>query len=352
MAAHQYEIIDILSIISQLIILFLIISVGVHGLIGFRKSTQIINIFKYLFIFCLFISSIYIFLAVTNDILYIEDKHFIKEGILTAISHGVYMLLLLILLATLIARLYFTFHGSVYAISNAQLFCIIVSYGLAVILAITYIWFFIAKYKVVMYVVAGTMGSIYVVLSIYTTTLFVRALFMLTTLRAISISNITNKNKIKLNQQQIETMTKASQYISLISLALLTSCLRFLLASIIETSITSIQTTKQRLKIWMMLQSLLFSTDCLINVLCLHLQYKFSKKYYDKYCKILENSWRPILILCAEKTMNKRYKTETKSETLDLEHVQCTSVSPVTPSIDNETKETNSIHSYESHYKL
>eukprot|EP01084_Bolivina_argentea_P266789 452667_1 len=338
MTTKQYEIIDIFSIISHLIILIMIICVGVHGLIGFHKSTTIINIFTYLFIFSLFISSIYIILAVVNDILYIEDKHFIEERILTAISHEAYMLLLLTLLATLISRLYFTFHASIYAISNAQLFCIIASYILAVILAISYMWFTIAivygsDYQIVVYGVIGTMGIVYVILTIYTTALFVRALFKLTTLRAISISNITKKNKIKLNKQQIEMMTKASRYISLISLALLTSCIRFLLAA----CITFIQTTEeQKQKISKMLNSLLFSTDCLINVLCLHLQYQFAKKYYDKYCKILENSWRSILILCAETTMNKRYKTETKSETSECEDEQCTSeVKEMNDVIDN-----------------
>eukprot|EP01083_Nonionella_stella_P252083 868982_1 len=136
----QYKNTAILSICSHLIVLSLIICLGVHGLIGFHKSTTTMNVFKYLFVVSLVLSSMWDILYIARGILYIQQMHFIGEAnIYVLLNFEMYILLLLTLLATLIARLHYTFNQSVYAVSDVKLFSIIMLYIFDIIFNILFV---------------------------------------------------------------------------------------------------------------------------------------------------------------------------------------------------------------------
>ena len=71
---------------------------------------------------------------------------------------------------------------------------------------------------------------------------------------------------------------------------------------IIEIIRTSFDISKFSSNIFVM-----YSFDCMINIICLYLQYPFATKYYYKYCKCITKLWNNLLIYKAQNALKQKY---------------------------------------------
>ena len=78
-------------------------------------------------------------------------------------------------------------------------------------------------------------------------------------------------------------MYAATKYIGLLSIAIISTVILALFSIIGKVSGMPMDND-----FWIFGKLILCSIDNLINIICLYLQFKFGKKYYDKYCKCLE----------------------------------------------------------------
>eukprot|EP01084_Bolivina_argentea_P312511 541044_1 len=313
---NAYPSFTILSLCCYMVIALMLLCLGVHGLIGFRKSETILNIFKYLFVLTIVSSLLFIMSEIVRYTLCVNGLILYGTS-LKLVSFGSYTLLTSTLLATLIGRLYFTFQKSIYSVSNAKLICMITTYIFTAILVICAAF----SHDIIFFCTATLYGITYIGLSIYATSLFAQALFKLTTVRAISISNMTKQNSVKLNEQQTETIAKTSRYISVISLAMFTTISTAFCIALADILISFMTVGHIEVLIVKMLLQTVLSCDCLVNVACVYMQYPFGRKYYDKHCKCLENWWNSKLVSCAEKSLNRRHKTDIETQESDLNAV-------------------------------
>ena len=92
-----------------------------------------------------------------------------------------------------------------------------------------------------------------------------------------------------------ETLLNTSvKYISLISIAMVSSWISFTFAYTESSYYAQLSQDEVDQRIW--IAPIVMCYDCVINVLCLYLQYPFNKKYYDKYCKCCGNCCWCLLV--------------------------------------------------------
>ena len=143
----------------------------------------------------------------------------------------------------------------------------------------------------------------YSITTIYGMIVFAKKMYILTQLRQSSVNPFAdiddeNNNGAKLNKEQIKLLNTTAKYISLLSLAILTSWCTFAqIVAYIPTANLWGEFGRQIIRVQ-------YSLDCTINILCLYLQYPFAEGLYNKYCKCLGNFWLFILRRNAEKKMN------------------------------------------------
>eukprot|EP01084_Bolivina_argentea_P310063 536417_1 len=334
----KYIILIILLSALHLVILSMLTFLGIHGCLGFRwisrnlkqqkESPTTSNIFKYLYIICLITALLHIITAAAHGILWFCDVNVFgnqTNRTFIRIYGTMYGIHFETLLATLIARLHFTFQESAFKVSNANLFCIIMLYVfqcIIILLASIFARELGDLWTASILFHAGS--ALYLFLTIYTTTLFVKGLVQITTLtfqkkqskqhktkydKITSVSNQTKENKFA----QLEH--RAARYIALISCAMFSTFMRCLIMAIMSAIVASDhdQFNFPKNRVLRVTFSLILAIDYLINVLCLHLQYKFSNKYYGKYCKCMHNLWERQVNSQITSTTNEIEKTAPKS---------------------------------------
>ena len=69
---------------------------------------------------------------------------------------------------------------------------------------------------------------------------------------------------------------------------------------------------------------IIVSINCVINVLCLYLQYSFANKYYERFCVGIHRCWRCMLTKEATRSMIKKYQKimDENSNTIDEGNIQ------------------------------
>ena len=185
-----------------------------------------------------------------------------------------YECMLLSVSGLLLLRLYFTFKESIFAITQCQKWFIIILYLFTIIAGLISFIFSNAYVALIGYCVGGTL---YVVLTIYGMLFFSQKMYQLT-----KIAN--NENEIEFNQQQKKLLYTTTKYVTLLTIAILSSWIVFIGSTIYMLKYIN-HYEQGRGHIFYLLIGSLCCFDCMVNVICLYLQYPFNQKYYEKYCQ-------------------------------------------------------------------
>ena len=110
-------------------------------------------------------------------------------------------------------------------------------------------------------------------------------MYALTKMRATSMQS---GGSIEFNEQQKQLLHTTTKYVTLLSLAMLSSWMAILIGVILTASLGFSDEIFRTIII-------LENMDCKINILCLYLQYPFNREYYDKYCVCFVKS---LKLLC------------------------------------------------------
>ena len=177
-----------------------------------------------------------------------------------------YVIMIMCVLLTLLLRLYFTFQGSIFAISKYQTLFFIISFicfCIAYIMTAVGFALNIGLFLNAVYVVI----ILYLVLNIYPMILFVLKMYELIKMRASS-SNET------FNEQQKQLLYTTTKYVTLLLIAMISTWITVWVV-LMEASLSGRTFVGSGISA---------NIDCVINILCLYWQYPFNNKYYDKYC--------------------------------------------------------------------
>ena len=285
------------------------LSIGIFTIIKFRKSTAIGNELKSLFILS-FILAILTTTAVMVIILLLLLVPIPSFVFVFIICDGLfwfgYLSFFVILLATLVTRLHVTFRGSTLEMTknNMYLFGIIflllfiLCIGIAVRVALEY-------YRSVssLYDMQSTtriyLGipflCIFLIGSALSIRLFVINIFELTKLQCGSLRDLTvNADDISLNLRQQRTLHLSAKYVSLFTVASL---------STIVCAAISFQIIEYT--------GLVLSIDLCANLLCLHLQFAFADEQYRKYCYLWDSCFTVMVHNEAKRTIHKESQYNT-----------------------------------------
>ena len=277
----------------------------------FRKLKKLQSLIKFSHYVCC-ISSI---LAIASGIFFApigcseNGDHYIHDLVLS-IYFAVYLVLLKSELHILLLRLNYTFRESVYKLTSMQHRILLILVILEIIFSVSTIAIFTTynfhtgpsrklqtKYYIMQ--ISQAIGAIsYVITTITGMYLFASKLMILIDLRATSIKNVVDINHeheqvdIHLNTSQERLLNQTSRYVSLISIALISSFVTFSIFLLWYEFIA---------------MRIICHIDCAINVICLHLQYPFATKSYNKYCGCINKCLNVILSRRTRGNMEKKY---------------------------------------------
>ena len=251
-------------------------------------------------------------------------------------------------LAMVLVRVYTIFKDSIYRTTKFQNYCFVILY--IVTMVITYLGLMpmivgiddideslnpekFDKYYDFLTII-GTV--LYLITYIYGMYVFAKCMVKLTTMTTISSNESrSSQRSINLNECQNkrkeELLYTSAKYVSLLSIAIITSFLTtgiyWYLYSIVNDSLS-----------WSIMGAeiliLVASVDCVVNIICLYLQYSFAKKYYDRYCGCMSRLCKGFIVINLEKSM----KDVMQNVIVD---VPSNTISNMTPStVDDETKVT------------
>ena len=282
-----------------------------------RKINAIIKITYFCSIFFSILTTIYgfinsIFSCKLGDIFY---NYPLLPILYTLVCTCVMLILLL--------RLYFTFKGSVFEITQFQkwLFIITTITGIISGFLLSVYWFYdlpgyleIINIAVAMVVYFGN--------SLYGMILFAKKLYQLMLMSQSSMKhgqgnhhNNVSGNKYQFNQSQMELLHTTTKYVTLLSIAMISSWGNFI--CIIINIILPADTMKG--------DENMVHIDCVINIVCLYLQYPFANRYYDKYCVCFGKCCTYLVMYkhtkttLHNKTKNRNTLTDVPSNTVDAE---------------------------------
>ena len=243
---------------------------------------------------------------------------------LSPLSAGLYFIFIIIILATLLYRLYLPFKGSIFDISKCQKFAFVV------LLAVTIFW---AIFSVELYfqdrdheedslallaaespllsIYSALFGIFYVITSSYGLFIFAQKMQGITKLQIGSFKNIKDKKNIRINADQKEILDAATKVISLLSIALFTTLIGFIANVIVlsgwhwmvhhEDDVDTFEFWRLSINLWVL------PFDCMINILCLHLQFPFANNVYLKYCGYCAKYWKLIMVKKTERSLMKKF---------------------------------------------
>lgn len=199
-----------------------------------------------------------------------------------------YVALLTNILITLLIRIYFSFKESVFYLTKCQinicavLLIIYLINGCVCVVILAFeldIWY---RYKTLWVICFKSAAASYFVLSLYGICLFANKIHRLYRLGEVFHSS---DNDGEMDKQQLQLLSTASKYVSLLSFAIFTtlvSTLGYLIICVIfeKQSILEFQIFYMQICI-----------DCAINVMCLYLQFQFATECYIKLCGWFGNLW-------------------------------------------------------------
>ena len=203
---------------------------------------------------------------------------------LLAIFVGAYYCVLVSVLLTLLLRLHYTFKESMFRMKSYQKWIIIIISLCGLILALIYL--ITLTINVHAHYVIGSLGLIYFGLSLYGMCLFSSKMYTLTKMRKSSMVDVENANDTKtFNKHQGKLLYMTTKYVTLLSIAMISTWMNiFIFLTVHDADTTGV----------------LMCIDCVINVICLYLQYPCNREYYDKYCICFGNCCIYLLVNCGK----------------------------------------------------
>ena len=136
---------------------------------------------------------------------------------------------------------------------------------------------------------ASITGIIYVFTAIWTVYLFSMNLLDVANLSEdVAVAENIGIEDIKLNNTQIKLIDAIARYVTLFTIATLTSVITLM---VLSANKWWPQNTSVHGQVWMIIASV----DTVLNLICLYLQYNFNIKYYRKCCSCL-GCWKPYFI--------------------------------------------------------
>lgn len=157
------------------------------------------------------------------------------------------------------------------------------------------------------------MGFLYVFLAVIATGTFARKMVQFTAMRS---NDSVSGDDLKLNKQQMKMIDSTTRYCSLLHVGILTS----LFATVVMIIIGDDLRKSWNIEFFQVAFSVV-SVNCVINVICLYLQYPFASEYYRKYCGGIHRCFGFILTQKATRVLMKRYQSNL-DEASDLSHVE------------------------------
>ena len=128
----------------------------------------------------------------------------------------------------------------------------------------------------IFYVSCFVVGAVdYFGSSVYAMVIFTHKMYALSRMRAISINkNNHTENSIEFNEQQRELLYATAKYVTLLSLALISSWLTWIIFAINIVIFGDLALVSGNVGM----------IDVTVNVICLYLQFPFASDYYNKCC--------------------------------------------------------------------
>ena len=253
---------------------------------------------------------------------------------LEAIDVTAYYYMLTCVVSILLLRLYLTFQESIFELSKNQKVFLIIVFSLHWISSIVgTILYYTNNPMVILIIVSGLWKIIYLTESIYGMILFAQKMYALTKMRASSIDN----DQVLFNEQQMELLRTTTKYVTLLSIAMISSWIYFFFVSINGIL------PGQKTSVSGPLLGTLGNIDCVINILCLYLQFPFNNEYYDKYCICFTKFCMYFLEIHAKRQVGKEHKPDIEKDegpTSDQDSNGGTEIAvPSSQSIDNELQD-------------
>ena len=155
---------------------------------------------------------------------------------------------------------------------------------------------------------------VYIITGLWGVILFSKKLLALTRAQTNTIRNLDN---YKLNESQEKLINQVSRYNSLFTLAASTSIAVSIALGV--AAIVSVDEGSADYGIVPIMQCITLF-DCVVNVICLFLQYSFATKYYNKYCVCIDKCWKSILYKQVKLGLKKRYAKPLETAGNEQEH--------------------------------
>eukprot|EP01084_Bolivina_argentea_P250716 420223_1 len=312
-------IIEIINISLSVFGLIISILITIHSCKEIPKNNTLSPIIKHLFYHALFWNFIIIITTlIQSSICLFTD---IYENILGSITIIACCILMLILLATLIYRLYSSFASSAYALSIINITTLTILFSIIVILAaatavewLTITIVFDGNWNALHYTITIAAGwvncvmmAVYIFASSWCVYLFVKKLLKLIKSQQQSVRSLDLAN-IQLSNSQKNLIDKTSKYASLLTLATVTSfvtgiCWIFSQFYWDRHDEYNYNTTNSYITEVMIMIGCMDST---INIVCLYFQFSFASFFYNKYCKLLQYFWEKMITFKVKKFAKKR----------------------------------------------
>eukprot|EP01084_Bolivina_argentea_P233475 393232_1 len=214
----------------------------------------------------------------------------------------IYFLQIWILECLMICRLYYTFNHSVYRIQKYTLIILIISVFIEVLISLSGILLFFIFDQIQISILISTVGTLmYIVMSTIVMILFVSKIYNVSiyAYKSLSVSQFnsstcSHKDSLKktpnINEPLVTTKTNksATKYMTLgligfgstFMAAIATSLINFITAHSLVFQVVGI----------------MWTIDSLCNLLCIFLQYSFSKRYYYASCDCIDRKCRNLFV--------------------------------------------------------
>eukprot|EP01084_Bolivina_argentea_P291031 500118_1 len=290
------SILMILALSVSLMGLIVTLFISYHSAIEMPKLKRLDSTIKLVYIASIITAYIIFILCIIQAIVCLLPYSY-RPNFPSLVLHGVHMtfycLLILCLLAMLIIRLHFTFRTSHYRLSKLNIYILFIAYILVVIGSIVHV----TEYMIALFsyrkhwnpneteiITTGWIGPIAIILYIITS---VYAIYLFTNKLIILAKQQVNTNESGMHR----LFYSASKYAKILSVAICVTALSSIVW-FIHVSVWKINYHKGVYGYWgaenaLMTQITVFilSIDCVVNISCLYLQFKFASKYYDMLCK-------------------------------------------------------------------
>ena len=269
--------------------------IGVLAYSKLHRSDSIIHR-ALVFVFCLSFTCTLLYTILLGTVIVLHMSNGLNAAIQIgySISFFFYIAFGVILLLNLVIRLYLTFKQSALAMSNHTVSLFVVVFTTLLISGMLFVvgftlfncgqefgWIFYLSTLFPHFLLYATGCALAV-------RLFVRNLSSVAKMQLSSPCSV-NPEDISLNHQQQKLLYLSAKYILLFFVTILSSALTVVLTLIVSSKCSG----------------LFMSVDCCVNLLCLHLQFAFATKHYQKCCGIFDSQCRSLVVKRAKRDLHR-----------------------------------------------